>query len=216
MPSSRANLDPTPGSGIYLILSLILITLSAAGWWFFTSYPQKNPVRDASTPTITLPPEEPEPTPDESIPSLPPEEPPEATVAPKATKTPVPTREPPTPTPLVRTLNSSDFHFTVDYPSSRTLYDTLEGTGRRYTLYSPQGNIAIHAGEIWSWSHPGRAFTSDQLVSNQPTFIYEAANQTLVDFQKDGFVYTVQCVHGGKDSIKQECQQILSSLKLES
>jgi len=119
-----------------------------------------------------------------------------------------------TPTPTISTLTSLQYGFEVPYTSSRKLYESPENGGTRYTLYSSSGNITVHAGTRWSWLHPGREFNSDFTVAGQPTFVYKINSQTLVDFEVGDTKITIQCVHGGKDSLIDECQKFFSEFRL--
>lgn len=120
------------------------------------------------------------------------------------------------PTPTISTLTSLQFGFEVPYASSRKLYESPENGGTRYTLYSSSGNITVHAGSRWSWLHPGREFNSDFTVAGQPTFVYKINSQTLVDLEVGDTKITIQCVHGGKDSLIDECQKFFSEFRLTS
>ncbi len=217
MASNRANLDQSPNSFPLALLSMILLVLSVLGGYYLFSLKSISPdisilptpsPQDAITPFPTL------------LPTLTSVSP---TITPKPTLTirPLPTSKitkiispSATPTSTIVTLNSEDEKFSVNYQSSRKLYSEVESGGHRYTLYSPEGNITIHAGSAWSWSHPDRQFTSNTRVSGQDTFVYEVSNQTLIDFQKSSFFYTIQCVHFGSSQIKAECQQFLRDFKL--
>lgn len=201
---------------IYIVLTLILIGLSLGGLIYFNR-PTTTPtlleemvatpteVPEEGVPPITETSEE-SPAPIEEIPSS---EPTSVQLEP----TDVPEA---TPTPIISTLTSLQFGFEVPYSSSRKLYESPESGGTRYTLYSPSGNITVHAGSRWSWLHPGREFTSEQTVAGQSTFVYKISSQTIVDFEVGDTKITVQCVHGGKESIINECQKFLSDFRLTS
>ncbi|MFZ2152615.1 MAG: hypothetical protein WAV41_00975 [Microgenomates group bacterium] len=122
----------------------------------------------------------------------------------------------PTVTPVTQTLTSDKYHFSLVYPSFRTLYEAAENGGTRFTLYSASGNITLHAGTLWSWTHPSRVFSTELLVSGQPTFVYRVPTQTIVDFQNGGINYTIQCVHKDIPSAVLECDNIISSFVLTS
>ncbi|MFA5894152.1 MAG: hypothetical protein WC851_00055 [Candidatus Shapirobacteria bacterium] len=199
---------------IYIVLTLILISLSLGGLIYFYRPVTKptlleemvaTPTQEVSQdiPPITEISEEPS-TPSEITPSAGPTSmEPELSYQPEAT-----------PTPTISTLTSLQFGFEVPYASSRKLYESPENGGTRYTLYSASGNITVHAGSRWSWLHPGREFNADLTVSGRPTFVYKISSQTLVDFEVGDTKITVQCVHGGKQSLIDECQKFLSDFRL--
>jgi hypothetical protein len=197
---------------IYIVLTLVFIALSLGGLIFFYRPPVTTPtLLEQVTAKPTMVPQDS--TPIAEVTDTPPL-PPEATSAPSSPvdpSQPQPTDIPePTPTPATYTLTSTQYNFSVPYTSSRKLYESAENGGTRYTLYSSSGNITVHAGSRWSWLHPGREFTSDFLVAGQPTFVYKISTQTLVDLEINGTKITVQCVHGGRQSAIDECQQFLS------
>ena len=184
----------------YIFLTLIFIGLSVAGLIYFFNPPTSkyNPdLLNDLYPTPTTPVE--------------------VTPIPTDLSAEVPTKvdiPEPTPTSTTTTLNSDKYGFKALYSSSRQLYETAELDGTRFTLYSTIGNITVHVGTKWSWSHPGRKFTSDLLVSGQPTFVYQIPTQTIVDFTLANNHFTIQCVHGGRESSVQECQQFFTNFTL--
>jgi len=199
---------------IYIVLTLILISLSLGGLIYFYR-PVTKPtlleemvasptqVSSDAIPTIS------EISEDNSSPNV--QVPTSAPITSELSPTDIPQA---VPTPTISTLTSLQFGFEVPYVSSRKLYESPENGGTRYTLYSASGNIAVHAGTRWSWLHPGREFTTDTTVSGRPTFVYKTNSQTLVDFEVGDTKITVQCVHGGKESLVTECQQFLSDFRL--
>lgn len=199
MSTDRANLDQENSNAIYIALTVIMLVLSVVGLYLY--------LRTSTSPAVDLV-SITTPAPDQITDVVPtitsvPDNQPLITVNPSAT-----------PTPTIKTLISDVDDFSVDYSSSRTLYQDKEGSGTRYTLYSPSGNIAIHVGPSWSWVYPNRQFTDTLLVADQPTFRYDISSQTIVDFQSGTKKYTIQCLHHGQDSLEAECQQILTDFKL--
>ncbi len=124
-----------------------------------------------------------------------------------------PTGEP-TPTPFITTYISENDKFQVQHSSNRQVYTDPESSGIRYTFYQKAGNIAVHVGTDWSWSHPSRVFSDTYLVASRPAFRYEINTQTIVDFETDEFKYTIQCVHSGQQLQKDECEQFIHLFKL--
>ncbi len=103
--------------------------------------------------------------------------------------------------------------FQLKYPSYRKLTIENETSGKRYVFYSNIGNITLHSGSAWSWTHPSRQFSSTLLVADQPTFRYDTATQTIIDFQQGDQLFTIQCVHNGKPTLKTECDQFVASFQ---
>ena len=134
------------------------------------------------------------------------------------TKTPtaIPTTASSSDSSSLQTYSSVDDGFSVDYSGTRKIYQDTESSGNRYTFYSLSGNFAIHVSpsDKWSWSNPDRQFSTGFTVSGQPTFRYDIATQTIVDLQSSTKNYTIQCVHGGKESLKTECESFIASFKL--
>lgn len=199
---------------IYIVLTLLLISLSLGGLIYFyrPTTPPTLLEEMVATPTEVVSEEVPvitegsneQSSPSEQIPSSEP-----TAVISDPSDTPEVT-----PTPTVFTLTSLQFGFEAPYASSRKLYESPENGGTRYTLYSPSGNITVHAGSRWSWLHPGREFNSDFVMAGQPTFVYKISSQTLVDIEVGDTKITIQCVHGGKQSLIDECQKFLSDFRL--
>lgn len=188
----------------YFLLALILIIFSAAGLWYLFRSRSVTPGNEDLTA---------EPTP-------------EVTYSPNTSADPtsigdndlLPSSSPlisqaPTPTPEFQNFTSSYDKFSVVYSSDRKFYEDKEGSGNRYTFYRKSGNITVHVGPRWTWVHPGRAFNSDFLVSGQPTFRYDIAQQTIVDIQYNDLNYTIQCVHGANETNKAECEEFLKNFK---
>jgi hypothetical protein len=211
MIQNRANLDESQSSRFYIILTVILVILSLAGLYLYfvvlrqtegvtpTIEPDTNfPTRSFNPPSPTLTTKSEFIEPDTSEPTLAP-----GTKGGFADES----------EQISNGILTTD-SFMVKYSPNRELYKTYSGSNTRYTLYSSSGRIAIHVGPTWSWSHPGRSFTSDFKVSDQPTFVYKITSQTIVDFQVDKTKYTIQCVHGGDSAQKSECDQLLSDFKL--
>jgi hypothetical protein len=214
----------------YLILTIILLILSAIGGYFlFQIYQQSQNTTNltsSSTPKIELIPTD---IPQNTTPTI--------TATPSGTKIKVtPTASPTakispspkvtpttviTPTPVAQSSSTLNFSSTADgfsivYNNTRKFYQDKEVSGDRFTFTNPAGNFAIHVGlnGNWAWTNPSRTFTSDFLVAGQPTFKYDIPTQTIVDLQYNSKNYTIQCVHNGKDSLKAECDQFLKDFKL--
>ncbi|HOR01790.1 MAG TPA: hypothetical protein PKZ92_00845 [Candidatus Woesebacteria bacterium] len=220
----------------YLILTLVLLILSAIGAYFLYQIYQDRqlPSYDSATvpkieliPTDTLEPEIidiPENATSPAVSLTPKVATPTALVTQIPTKviSPTPTTVPtatPTKTPsagTTQTYTSQADNFSIVYSSSRQLYQDTEATGNRYTFTLASGNFAIHVSTPpqWSWTHPNREFTDTFLISGKPTFRYDIATQTIVDLQSDTKNYTLQCVHNGVASLKTECDQFINSFKL--
>ncbi len=179
----------------YVVGTLILLVLSVVGIWWLKKDQKPtivNKVEDVAVEEIA---------PTESL-----------VPSPMAEATPI---EIITPTEIPNgILRSERDGFEVSYQPDRTLYETTEGSGKRYTLYRSDSTIAIHVGEKWSWIHPGREFGSDFLVASQPTFVYQTTDQKIVDFETETKKYTIQCVFGTQGDAITECDQILKDFKL--
>ena len=224
----------------YLILTIILLILSAIGVFLVFKINSSPLDLFLNTPKITI---TPTPIIEEIIPTEMPviEITPIATVTgkvaspsptqkPTITKTPIasptakltPTIKPtisPTPTssPSAQlNFSSSEDGFSIIYNSARKLYQDKESTGNRYTFYSISGNFAVHVAPsgTWSWTNSDRSFSQSFIVSGQSTFRYDIATQTIVDLQSSTKNYTLQCVHNGKESLKAECEIFLKSFQL--
>ncbi|HEX8923235.1 MAG TPA: hypothetical protein VF828_00695 [Patescibacteria group bacterium] len=212
MESNRSNLDDSQQNSSYLILSLVLILLSVLGVVLFLTIHKSPPKPSVSV--ITPP--QPSVTPLPSLSELnTPSPATSSSVKPVLSPTKIPQLSL-TPSPAFINFSSASDKFSVTYSSSRKLYQDKEGTGNRFTFYKADGNIAVHVGPSWSWSHPARTFTTSFLVAGQPTFRYESPSipaQTLVDISKDGLDYTIQCIHNGQADLKSECEDFMKSFK---
>lgn len=187
-----------PKKYIYLVLALIFLALSVPGIIHLLN--QSKPAPRFESPFIP-----PDPTSSETVTPVP-EFDSEPTSEPLSQPTEVTS---PTPTPLIENFTGQGF--SLSYPSYRKLTEEDENGGWRYVFYSSKGNITLHVGTQWSWSHPGRIMTSGYTVADQPTFRYEIPTQTLIDFQQLDKYYTIQCVHQGNEELKQECLDFAAS-----
>lgn len=212
MSQNNPSLNHSSSVAKYLALSFLFLLLSALGIYFlFVILPQSKdiaptPSLPASTPTplITLAPDnQNEASPSSGLDtSLSPTQ-----ALPSLTQAPIPT-------PAFSSFTPESTLFTAQYSSDRQVYQDKEASGLRYTFYRKDGNIALHVGTDWSWSHPQRIFTSDLSVSGLDTFLYKINTQTIVDFQTPDTKYTIQCVHNAQPELIQECDLFLSSFKL--
>lgn len=214
----------------FLIPSIVLLILSGLGVFFIFK------INNSTETAIAIP--TPTPTSTPAPTSIPTQKPtitpiatssakititPTATPSTKIKTTPTPTKIPTiTPTPTI-TINSNllnfkniDDGFSIDYNSSRKLYQDTENSGNRYTFYSSTGNFAVHVSKsgTWSWTNPNRNFNSDLTVSGQNTYRYDISTQTIVDLQSSTNNYTIQCVHNGKEALKTECEEFVKSFQL--
>ena len=228
MNTTRANLNKLGKKPPYLLLSLILIILSAVAIYFFYFNIRSGVKPPLNPPTAEGTPLEPTAsigaTPDSFYPLIPTS--PASTASPSlipflTEDTPAVSASPsglpppsPTPIPDYQTFSSPTDTFTVEYSSSRTLYEDKNGSINRYTFYSPAGSIAVHVGPDWSWQHPGREFTPIFKIDGQNTFRYDINLQTIVDIQKDGNKYTIQCVHNTKEELKSDCNRFFSTFRI--
>jgi len=214
----------------YLVLSIVLLILSGLGifFTFIINGSPKNPVSIATptsvptkkptiiiTPTITA-------TVSAKITKTPTATP-TAKITPtikiKPTSTPILTITPivtVTATPSILTFRNDNDGFSINYSSSRKLYQDTESTGNRYTFYSSSGNFAVHVASSgsWAWTNPDRNFNQALIVSGQNTYRYDISTQTIVDLQSSSKNYTVQCVHNGKAILKTECEEFIKSFQL--
>lgn len=218
-------------NSLYLVLTIIFVILSVIGGYFLyqvlnqrqtapvTTIPEVTPI-PTIIPTITLAP----------IASASPTASPSSKVSPTPTKkvaTPTSTIKPTavpslTPTsssnstPTLTSYKSTEDGFSVEYLSSRKIYQDIESSGRRYTFYLTSGNFAVHVGlnDQWSWANSNRGFSGDFLVAGQNTFRYDISTQTIVDLQYNQKNYTLQCIHNGKESLKTECEEFIQSFQL--
>jgi hypothetical protein len=137
----------------------------------------------------------------------------------KSTSTPIPTKSISTSpsSGSFENYSSSTDAFSISYSVSRQLVQDTENSGNRYTFVSSYvGNFAVHVSPsgTWAWVNPDRQFSTDFTVSGQPTFRYDIATQTIVDLQSSTKNYTLQCVHNGVASVKEECEAFISSFTL--
>lgn len=215
-------------NSLYLVLTIILIILSAVGGYFlFNIYQDRNSSNYTSStvPKIELIPTDTiEKTTDEDTsisfevitPTVTKTTPiASATATPKLTVTPSPSVIPTTSKDIVLYENKED-GFSVSHTNQRIIHQDSEPSGNRYTFVNKAGNFAIHVSPTgkWSWTHPDRQFTTTLLVSGQKTFRYDIATQTIIDLQSDSKNYTLQCIHNGLESLKTECDQFVSSFQL--
>ena len=217
-------------NSIYLILTILLVILSTIGGYFlFKMYQDSTLVTYTSTniPKIELIPTDSvqPPIQDDSTSSaiISPTIIPKitttvatATATPKLITTLVPTVTLFNPNNTIPYQSEVD-SFTVSYSNQRQIHQDTEVSGNRYTFTNKLGNFAIHVSPSnkWSWAHPNRQFTNSLLVSGQNTFRYDINTQTIIDLQSSDKNYTLQCIHNGLESLKTECDQFVSSFKLE-
>jgi len=220
----------------YLVLTIIFVILSVIGGYFLyqvvnqrqsssvNTIPITTPI-PTNIPTITLTPiattspiasssvkSKLTPTPTKKIAS------PTATIKPTSTPKPTATpknSDPVESTPTLTSYESIGDGFSINYLSSRKLYQDTESSGNRYTFYLPSGNFAVHVGlnDQWAWTTSNRDFNGDYLVAGQNTYRYDISTQTIVDLQYNGKNYTLQCVHNGNAAIKTECEEFISSFQ---
>lgn len=186
----------------YIFFSLVLLLLSAIGIYYLIYYLPNNQIN--STPLIFSDSPSPSPVLDNQTPV-------------SSNSANLSTDQPTggvTPTPFIKTYVSEIDKFQVQYSSNRQVYTDPESSGTRYTFYQKEGNIAVHVGTDWSWSHPSRVFSDTDLVSGRPSFRYEINTQTIVDFETEGLKYTIQCVHSGQTPQKDECEQFIHLFEL--
>jgi hypothetical protein len=200
-----------------VILSVFLIIISLAGAYYIVFIANK-PSYTSQVPDVEFPTPTPEPAIEPGLePSV--QTQPDSvstTPQPQATDTPDPIatdRPIPTTMPEYITYTSTSDGFSVSHKSSRSVYQDTRSYGQRYTFFKAAANIAIHTGDSWSWQHPGRTFSSDFQVDGKPTFVYKITSQTLVDIENNGKKYTIQCIHNGIQSAKDECDAFISSFK---
>ncbi len=124
----------------------------------------------------------------------------------------------PTTTTTPSTLNYKNENdgFSVSYNSGRKFYQDTESSGNRYTFYNSNGNLVVHVSPsgIWSWTNSDRNFSQAFIVSDQNTYRYDISTQTIVDLQSSSKNYTIQCVHNGNITIKNECENFIKSFQL--
>ncbi len=100
------------------------------------------------------------------------------------------------------------------YSPDRKLYIEKEYSGTRYVLWRSDSKITVHVGNSWSWVHPRRSLTETGVVLGQKTFEYNIGSQRIVDFVDNGKKYTIQCVHNGNSTNKEECNKFVANFKL--
>lgn len=196
--TERTNLIKKRNNGKYIWASLLFLLLSAGGvFWLMQGKNDKNeeisfePIEISPTETIS----------------------PTEAISPTGVKTTIaPTKKPTAiPTETVKVFESKDDNFKVSYSSYRQIYQDNENSGRRYTFYSYSGNIALHTGKEWSWTYPERVFTESLLVGGEKSFVYEADKQKIIDVEKDGKKYTIQCIHNNREDLIEECKNFMES-----
>lgn len=182
----------------YIIASVVLILLSILGLVFlFLGQENKKTEIAVVEPTFAFP----SPTPKMM----------ESIIIPTNKPTATPISPSPTPPPNSQVYENEDYKFRLTYANNRRVYEEKEGKGLRITFYSLDGNVAVHAGEEWSWTYPDRIFSDQLLVDGQKSFIFENQEQKIVDFEKDKFKYSIQCVHKNQEKVKEECEAIVKS-----
>jgi cytoskeletal protein RodZ len=226
---------PTKNS-TYIILGLVLLILAGIGGYFLFQVYQTNQSTSTytseTTPKIELLPTD---SPEEETSEVTPASTSASIITPTTIKTTItptkvptltPTKVPtksPTATPTsatssnsLQTFTSDKDGFSIDYSTTRKIYQDTESVGNRYTFYLSSGNFAVHVGlnGQWSWTNPDRQLDENSLVAGQPSFRYDIAAQTIVDVQYNNKNYTIQCVHNGNKTLKAECESFISSFKL--
>jgi len=136
-------------------------------------------------------------------------------VTPKITITPIITPATISP-PSILNYKSENDGFSINYSSSRKLYQDTETAGNRYTFYSSNGNFVVHVSPsgTWAWTNSDRNFSQAFIVSGQNTYRYDISTQTIVDLQSSSKNYTIQCIHDGKAALKTECETFIKSFTL--
>lgn len=217
-------------NSLYLFLTILLVILSTFGGYFlFKMYlsPNLSTYTSSTIPKIELIPTDSIEMPNESAsssssiitPTIIPTTIPivaTATATPKLISTLIPTKSPIN-TKDVIPYQSKEDKFSLSYSNQRQLHQDTEVSGNRYTFTNKLGNFAVHVSPSgkWSWTHPDRQFTNTLLVSGQKTFRYDINTQTIIDLQSVDKNYTLQCIHNGVESLKTECDQFVSSFKIE-
>jgi hypothetical protein len=107
--------------------------------------------------------------------------------------------------------------FFVKYSAERqVMEDANSRAGNRIVFWLSSGlNIVIHAGEVWSYDNPERveeAYTSTIAGVKAYEFTGDA-NQRIIDFEKNGIKYTIQCVHQRDEGVLKECSDFLDSFR---
>jgi len=118
--------------------------------------------------------------------------------------------------PSILNYKNENDGFSINYSSSRKLYQDVESTGNRYTFYSSNGNFVVHVSPsgTWAWTNSDRNFNQTLIVSGQNTYRYDISTQTIVDLQSSSKNYTIQCLHNGKAALKIECEEFIKSFTL--
>lgn len=120
----------------------------------------------------------------------------------------------PTPsTPYLKTFSSSDLNFKIDYLSTRQLFQDDSSVASRFVFVHPDGNFVVHVGfNDYTWTHSGRVFSDELILVDKQTFVFDTTSQKVVDLKTDdGYYYTLQCVHNGKQDLIDECQDFINS-----
>jgi len=212
----------------FLILSIILLILSGLGVFFIFKINSSSKTVDLIATATSIPTQIPtiEITPIATSTA-------EISITPSATSsakiTTTPTATPstkikitptliPTVTIIPNVLNYKNINdgFSINYSSSRKLYQDTESTGNRYTFYNSNGNFVVHVSSsgTWSWTNSDRNFSQVFIISGQNTYRYDISTQTIVDLQSSSKNYTIQCVHNGKTILKTECEEFIKSFTL--
>ena len=212
MSQNNPSLNHSSSVAKYIALSFLFLLLSALGLYFlFVILPQSKNVAPPTTSPTPIPSSIISPLPDELVDASPSSE---LDLSLSPTQVLPSLTQAPTPTPAFSSFTPESALFTAQYSSDRQVYQDKEASGLRYTFYRKDGNIALHVGSDWSWSHPQRVFSSDLTVSGLDTFLYKINTQTIVDFQTSDTKYTIQCVHNAQPELIKECDLFLSSFKL--
>lgn len=219
----------------YLVLTIILLILSGFGIFLISKInnpsvpaqiaevtPIPTEIIPSQIPTISVTPvatvtgKIATPSPTKKI-TITPTATPTAKVTPtKPTITPTITATPTATTSSQLVFKSAQDGFSIIYNSKRTLYQDTETSGNRYTFYSILGNFAVHVAPsgTWAWTNTDRNFSNAFTVSGQSTFRYDISTQTIVDLQSSTKNYTIQCVHNGNATLKEECETFIKSFQL--
>lgn len=107
--------------------------------------------------------------------------------------------------------------FSVKYLAKRQVTeDKNSKAGNRVVFWLSSGlNLVVHAGKTWSYDNPERveeAYTST--IAGVRAYEFKGdENQKIVDFEKGGVKYTVQCVHQKNEGVLKECGDFLNSFR---
>jgi len=112
---------------------------------------------------------------------------------------------------------SEELGFAVKYSDERqVMEDKNSRAGNRVVFWLSSGlNFVVHAGTNWSYDNPERVkevYTSSIAGVDAYEFAGDA-NQKIVDFEKDGMKYTIQCVHQRNEIVLKECGDFLNSFR---